>query len=189
VSGTDTLLAHIEKDGKTNLVVTLENEADGKKVGQPIQRKCFICCKYFNADDSVQYRYTSCWCSHCHIPLCNVDRRQPELGRELTCEREHITSCSKLFGCDGYVHEAGFIKTIALRHQLNINPRRTGRTSQPVSATRGRAIASSKSSKSSALVRSTPIPTPITSSINLTINCQSSFYPCLFVAPLKWSMK
>jgi hypothetical protein len=37
--GTDTLLARIEKDGKMNLPVTVENERAEKKVGQPIQRK------------------------------------------------------------------------------------------------------------------------------------------------------
>jgi hypothetical protein len=80
--GTDTLLARIEKDGKMNLPVTVENERAGKKVGQPIQRKCFICRNYLKEDDTVNYRDTSYWFSSCHMSLCNVDRRQPELGRE-----------------------------------------------------------------------------------------------------------
>jgi hypothetical protein len=54
--GTDTLLARIEKDGKMNLPVTVENERAEKKGGQPIQRKCFIFRKYLKEDGTVNYR-------------------------------------------------------------------------------------------------------------------------------------
>jgi hypothetical protein len=58
VDGTDTLLSRIKKDGKTNLTVTIENERAGKKIGQPIQSKCFICRKYLKEDGTVNYRDT-----------------------------------------------------------------------------------------------------------------------------------
>jgi hypothetical protein len=43
VSGTETLLARIERDGEINLPVTEENKSRGRLTGQPIQRKCFVC--------------------------------------------------------------------------------------------------------------------------------------------------
>jgi uncharacterized membrane protein YgcG len=66
------------------------------------------------------------------MPLCNVDRRQPELCREQSCEEEHLAPCSKLFGCAGQVPDFGFIKTVNPAHQINIHPR------QPRGRGRGR---------------------------------------------------
>jgi hypothetical protein len=117
VAGTDTLLARIKKDGNTNLAMTPENERAGKKVGHTIQRKCFIFRKYLKADCSLLYCNTSYWCYRFHTTLCNVDLRQPELGRKLTCEGE-----------------AGFIKILTPAYQVNTHPRQTGHighTSQP----------------------------------------------------------
>jgi hypothetical protein len=120
-------------------------------VGQPIQRKCFICCKYLKEDGTLNYRDTSYWCSSCHMPLCNVDRRQPELGREQSCEEEHLTPCSKWFGCAGQVLDFGFIKTVNPEHQINIHPRQPrglgrGRgTPSPVTGSDGRTRGRSRS--------------------------------------------
>jgi hypothetical protein len=99
VTGTETLLERIEKDGDTNLPLTEENKSRGKLTGQPIQRKCFVCRKYLKADGSVCYRDTSYWCRHCQMLLCNKGRRQPELGQELNVEGGHSCPSSHVFRC------------------------------------------------------------------------------------------
>jgi hypothetical protein len=143
LSGTETLLEIIEKDGEINLPVTEENKAQGKLTGQSIQRKCFVCRKYLKADGSVCYRDTSYWCKHCQIPICNKDRRQLELGWELTCEVEHICPSSHVFGCSGKA-ERGCHRVVLEEEQVNIHTRRSGRsaTTSPASK-RHKTIASS----------------------------------------------
>jgi hypothetical protein len=127
VSGTENLLARIGKEGEINLPVTEENKARGKLTGQPFQRKCYVCRKYLKADDKVCYCDTSYWCKHCKMPLCNKDRRQPELGLELTCEGEHICPSLHVFGCSGK-SERGFHQVVPEEEQVNIYPRRRGRS-------------------------------------------------------------
>jgi hypothetical protein len=150
---------------------------------------------------------TSYWCSSCHMPLCNVDRRQPELGREHSCEEEHLAPCSKLFGCAGQVLNFGFIKTDNPAHQINIlpcQPRGCGRgTPSPVIGCGGGGRSCSTPAPPPSLNPNptliqicTPIPIAITrtrtrtstSTItrSLTYNYQSSFYPCLIAPPRRW---
>jgi hypothetical protein len=59
------------------------------------------------------------------MPLCNKDRRQPELGRELTCEGEHFCPSSHVFRCSGKA-ERGFHGVVPEEKQVNIYPRRRG---------------------------------------------------------------
>jgi hypothetical protein len=61
LSGTETLLERIEKEGDINLPVTEENKARDKLTGQLIQRKCFVCRKYLKADASVSICGATSW--------------------------------------------------------------------------------------------------------------------------------
>jgi hypothetical protein len=135
VYGTETLLERIEKYVEINLPVTKENKARGKLTGHPFQRKCFVCRKYLKADDKVCYRDTSYWCKHCQIPLCNKDRQQPELGRELTCEGEHISPSSHVIGCSVKA-ERGFHRVVPEEEQVNIYPRRRRRSAAKAPASK-----------------------------------------------------
>jgi hypothetical protein len=102
-----------------------------------LQRKCFVCRIYLKADDSVCYLDTSYWCRYCQMPLCNKDRRQPELGRELTCEGEHSCPSSHVFRCSGKA-ERGFHQVFPEEEQVNIHPRHNGRAAATAPASKRR---------------------------------------------------
>jgi hypothetical protein len=68
-------------------------------------------------------------------PLCNKDRRQPELGWELTCEGEHICPSSHVFGCSGKA-ERGFHGVVPEEEQVNIYPRRRVRSAATAPASK-----------------------------------------------------
>jgi hypothetical protein len=137
MSGTKTLLEGIEKDGEINLPVTEEKKEQGKLTGKLTQIKCFVCQKYLKADGSVCYRDTSYWCKHCQMPLCNKDRRQPGLGRELTCEGEHICPSTHVFGCSGKA-EIGFHLVVPKEEHVKLHPCRSGRSAPTSPASKRR---------------------------------------------------
>jgi hypothetical protein len=85
------------------------------------------------------------------MPLCNKDRRQPELGRELTCEGEHICPSSHVFGCSGKA-ERGFHRVVPEEEQVNIYPRRRGRSAATEPA----------SKRHKTIAASAPAPAPAT---------------------------
>jgi len=61
------------KDGETT------RPSDGKKGGKGYAQGCLICRQYWDKQQN-----TNCWCSTCHMPLCNI------LRREVSCYQEHM---------------------------------------------------------------------------------------------------
>jgi hypothetical protein len=71
------------------------------------------------------------------MSLCNKDRQQPELGRELNCEGEHMCPSSHVFGCSGKA-ERGFHRVVPEEEQVNIHSRWSGRSAATAQASKRR---------------------------------------------------
>jgi hypothetical protein len=88
-----------DKLGDTRFKVTDKQSRRGRNVGKSFHLNCFICRKYLTEDGEVWYVQTNFRCSQCLMPLCKKDRSTPDIGRNLSCVDEHITSKCKLVGC------------------------------------------------------------------------------------------
>jgi hypothetical protein len=126
----DAILERIQIDGETNRPLTKAKSKLGKTIGQPIQKICFVCRCYLNANGNTPYCYTSFWCKVCHMPLCNMDRHHQANGCELTYELEHIQSSdnSRLY-CLGQVRTK-WTGQIDPEDQIDMRPRRSTHSSR-----------------------------------------------------------
>lgn len=72
--------------------------------GDPVQARCFICCKY-----KKKYSWTTYQCPDCGTPLCSAKQSQKRINadpgagpvRNISCYPEHICSHNNLLRCNG----------------------------------------------------------------------------------------
>ena len=96
----------------------------GKKVGNSITLVCYVCRGFKAADGKSVYKPTSFWCSLCHMPLCQQDRRKEVdlfgAERDWTCIQLHLQS-NDHFGCIGpHIRGSEFPD----EHKRDLHPRR-----------------------------------------------------------------
>ena len=88
-----------DKNGFMTREPTRVQKDRGRTVGASIQRNCLVCRKYLLPSGETNYQQTQFQCVTCKAPICKKDRSNSNIGRHLSCLKEHIRSEERAIGC------------------------------------------------------------------------------------------
>jgi hypothetical protein len=123
--GDDQMVEPLERivdiNGSMHRALTQKETDEGKTVGSPVVRMCYVCRRYRKKGSNLQVQ-TSKWCRKCHMPICSRDRRDNN-KRSMTCLQEHQNSDDPDLRCMDVLHPRS--KAVPKRLWIDLDERRS----------------------------------------------------------------